>query len=769
MNYTRYIKLPRNRLIQLSERGVFKALRRLDGQRTQFERLENGELLILSDYEVALMFLKEKLVFDPETSGHVAAARELTAATPDPEADVACERYDIASRFIAAALPRSLRHAEAFLRKLPVEERSAELPSARSLLRWVKRLDDAPLGCASALTPRHHHKGTKGSRLDPRIEVFIEEAIDQVYMTDQRYPAAEVYGAVSGKLLDLAEQGITLKMPGASTIARRILATDGFRKTLKRHGRKAAEATFKPAGTYPEPDRPNQIWEIDHTRADVFTWDNIDLKRVLARAWITVIIDVYTRCIVGLHVSFDPPSYVSVMACLWRAILPKDFILEANGLREFDWPCMGLPESIIMDNGKEFHSESLKRALHLLGVVRIYAESGNPRRKPHVERVQGTMTRAVCHRMAGTTFSNIQQRGEADAQRDARHDIAFLRARLIEWVVNVYHLSPHSNLGDTPKSRWNCSVPRHPVSLPPDALDLRILLSPVIPGGCNVNKDGIVLEELTYWAPELTVLLSELSVEAIRVEVRVDPDDASIVWVKHPTRRQFLKATAREAGYAGIPRFVHRQMLKAKREREKLARANPDLIRAKAQLRANLATGHKQKRLRPGGSKEARLLGNNLEGAVRAVANGELAGAVPAWATPAALLDETTMTGDGWPVSGKAEQFHQKFSSIFSDTSNEQDAEAAEGSAQAADASAMTGSGTISTPAAPATNKPSKSERCVPKIAHNRLDDAAEPANAFLLPDDGDDWGMMEIPRSRGTVGLENASQQHSLDGDADL
>lgn len=58
----------------------------------------------------------------------------------------------------------------------------------------------------------------------------------------------------------------------------------------------------------------NQVWQADHTQVDVLVVDQSG--EVLGRPWLTIVVDSYSRCIMGLHLGFDAPSAsVVCLAC----------------------------------------------------------------------------------------------------------------------------------------------------------------------------------------------------------------------------------------------------------------------------------------------------------------------------------------------------------------------------------------------------------------------------------------------------------------------
>ncbi|MGH3522044.1 MAG: hypothetical protein ACRDU4_04245 [Mycobacterium sp.] len=70
-------------------------------------------------------------------------------------------------------------------------------------------------------------------------------------------------------------------------------------------------------------------------------------------------IDVCSRCVVGLVVTLEPPSALSVGLCLAHMVTDKQAWLE-----RFDvpatWPMSGKPGELYLDNAAEFKSEALR-------------------------------------------------------------------------------------------------------------------------------------------------------------------------------------------------------------------------------------------------------------------------------------------------------------------------------------------------------------------------------------------------------------------------
>ena len=76
-----------------------------------------------------------------------------------------------------------------------------------------------------------------------------------------------------------------------------------------------------------EIEHSNQVWQCDHTRADVLLVDSEG--KLLGRPWLTTVIDSYSRCIIGINLGYDAPSSQVVSLALRHAILPNGTLTKS--------------------------------------------------------------------------------------------------------------------------------------------------------------------------------------------------------------------------------------------------------------------------------------------------------------------------------------------------------------------------------------------------------------------------------------------------------
>lgn len=251
----------------------------------------------------------------------------------------------------------------------------------------------------------------------------------------------------------------------------------------------------------------------------------------IGRPTITLIINAYTRMCVGSYVSLGAPSIIQTAMALLRAFMPKDALLESIG-HDWPWPCHGFPEVLHSDNGIDFKSLAIRRGLDTYDVAQYFRPVRQPRYRALIERFIGTLMGEL-HLVPGTTFSNVDRRGDYVSDRQAVMTLdAFEKWVLLQ--ISRYHRSPHRGIdGFAPQSRWDEAVENgfKPRAVPPSYAE-DVLLAFLPSAKRQVSRTGIHFKGLRYWAPWFGPLIRK---GAGSVELRFDPRDMSYICVLGPT------------------------------------------------------------------------------------------------------------------------------------------------------------------------------------------------------------------------------------------
>ena len=437
--------------------------------------------------------------------------------------------------------------------------------NAATLYTWISTYEEA--GRLTALIPRK--RSDKGSvRLAPEVEAVITATIEDVYLNSQRKSISKVVDAVRERCLNAQ-----LEAPHPNTVRNRIGAMSESFTMRRRHGAKAADQVFAPIeGQFPGADWPLAFVQIDHTKLDIVLVDDVQ-RRPIGRPWITLAIDVFSRMVAGFYVSFDPPGAMATGLCLAHAILPKESWLAKHGIED-EWPLWGFPQSLHLDNAREFRGNMLQRACAQYRIDIAWRPVARPNFGGHIERLLGTVLREI-HTLPGTTFSNPRERGSYDSDAKATLTLGEFETWLATFIVQIYHRRRHDTIGMAPIDKYKAGIlgdSQQPgIGLPPrpsDADRLRLDFMPFLER--TVQDYGGVIDEVHYYHDVLRRWIGAKDPKAPEKKrkfiFRRDPRDISTVWFYDPEVRTHYPIPYRDTSHAAISVWELREARKAAEE-----------------------------------------------------------------------------------------------------------------------------------------------------------------------------------------------------------
>lgn len=422
-------------------------------------------------------------------------------------------------------------------------------PSVTSLYRWYRRYQQHQ--DTRALIPRTDRRGPKDPRQDVLILQLVSEAMQEAFNASPQATGRNIYVRLITKIDVRNRQNLSLKqlkVPSLRTVYRLLERVPVYEQITLSHGKKAAENKLRLGKKGTVTTNILERVEVDHTPLDLFL---IDEKTYLplGRPTLTVVIDHFSRMLLGYHLSFDSPSTAAVMGALRHAILPKEAVDQAFGNLsiEHPWCCYGLPDVLVVDNGLEFHGRDLEGVCFDLGIRIQYCPKHQPRFKGAVERYLKTINYFFAHQLPGTSFARLHQRGDYDPQKHALLTLAEFKHVFDKWVLDVYAQEVHRSLGVTPWAKWHQGLTRRPPGLPSDVRDLQRRIGLV--NERALRRDGIFLNGIRYTGAELQPIISKYG-EGVRVRVVFDPEDLGMIQVWGPDQEMPLSAYAVNQDYA---------------------------------------------------------------------------------------------------------------------------------------------------------------------------------------------------------------------------
>ena len=441
-------------------------------------------------------------------------------------------------------------------------------------------------GLVTDLTPGRSGGGKGKGRLPEPVERIIRELLQKRFLTKQKRSLAAFHREVAQ-----ACKTQKLPVPARNTVAQRIAGLHPAKIARSRGGQDAARPLQGAGGIPPEVTMPLEQVQIDHTVIDLIVVDERD-RQPIGRPYLTLAIDVFTRCVLGMVVTLEAPSAVSVGLCLAHAACDKRPWLEGLNV-EMDWPMSGKPRLLYLDNAAEFKSEALRRGCEQYGIRLDYRPPGQPHYGGIVERIIGTAMQMIHDELPGTTFSNPGQRGEYDSEKMATLTLRELE-RWLALAVGTYHGSVHNGLLQPPAARWAEAVER--VGVPavvtrPTAFLVDFL--PVIRR--TLTRTGFVIDHIHYYADALKPWIARRE-RLPAFLIRRDPRDISRIWVLEPEGQHYLEIHYRTLSHPAVTLWEQRQALAKLRQ---LGREQVDesaLFRMIGQMREIVTTAQKATR-----------------------------------------------------------------------------------------------------------------------------------------------------------------------------
>ena len=378
-------------------------------------------------------------------------------------------------------------------------------------------------GLASDLLPGTSSGGRGGGRLPDEVEAVMREVLRTRYLTRQRRTVASVYREITR---ECKVRG--LQVPSRGTVLRRIARLDPVKTVSAREGRDAARSQRSAGGTPPEITGLLEQVQADHTPVDVIVVDERH-RLPVGRPYLTMAIDVASRCVVGLVVTLEAPSATSVGLCLAHAAADKRPWLERLEA-EAAWSMSGKPRELYVDNAARFKSEALRRGCEQHGIRLRYRPPGQPHFGGIVERLIGTMMQMV-HELLGTTFSSIADRGSYDSGATAALTLRELQ-RWLALAVACYHGEVHESLGRNPAAAWaeKAAESGTPETVASETAFLVDFL-PVIRR--TLSRSGFVIDHVQYYCDALKPWIVRRE-QLGRFILRRDPRDISRIWALDP-------------------------------------------------------------------------------------------------------------------------------------------------------------------------------------------------------------------------------------------
>ena len=396
--------------------------------------------------------------------------------------------------------------------------------SDRQVRRKIKRFLE--LHTPEAFLPQRAGPRPGSTYLHPDTERLLAEEIRRALKDSPDVAVDDLY-----PLLLCAANDLGLRPRGRNTVHKRLQRARRQTQNLPAGiGRELAYRRAPVKGTL-ECEGPLSVVDMDHTVCDVHILE-AQYGYPIGRPVLSLMIDRLTRVVLGILLSLEAPSRLSVGLCMHHGVFHKQTWLTHLGIPEACWPGFGLPTVFYTDNASDFRALSVRRAMELYTIQQKFRPPGDPAAGGIIERAIGTFMTKV-RLLPGTSYSKLLGQKPRHADRQARLSLNEL-ALYIARQVSLYHKTTHGGLGMAPLTAWEQAwrVNDQPVlpRIPESADQFRLTF---LPGEWRtITREGIELFSLRYPSEDLYPLIQP----HYKHMIRYDPRDLSEVFVEGPDR-----------------------------------------------------------------------------------------------------------------------------------------------------------------------------------------------------------------------------------------
>jgi putative transposase len=434
-------------------------------------------------------------------------------------------------------------------------------PSFSSVYRWLKKYKKSG-GDIHSLVTNTSKKGNRTRRIQPEVSSIIEQAIDEIYLNPNLASVTDTHDRVIVLIVEENQRRKNLslqklKIPNYMTTLRAVNDLDPRERDEKRLGIKTANLIHQAVsvGQGLNATRSLEIVAIDHSLLPFYVLDN-DYRLPVGLPWLTAAIDVYSQTIVGYYLTFEPPSYLSVMYCLLHSIRPKDYVRATYKSVKNNWTSYGLMENLKVDNGTDFTGRSLEDACRELKINLDFAPVRMPWYKAAIERHFGSVKTLLRGSLPGRCLQ-LLEKSDYDPKEQAVITLNELQEIIHIFIVDINNQDSHSQLKGPRAAVWNHAIQSYPISVPSSVDSLRVLLGDIEER--TISAKGIEFNYLFYNSDSLQLLRSVYEKEDNRkrdriqgkekAKIKYNRNDLSVLHVFDLQTRQYLAVPANNQDY----------------------------------------------------------------------------------------------------------------------------------------------------------------------------------------------------------------------------
>jgi hypothetical protein len=390
--------------------------------------------------------------------------------------------------------------------------------SNRSIRRWKKQIKDGKkngLSAFQALLPKSYLRGNRSNKLLTAVSDFLEDYILTKHSKRQGLNKTQSYYSYVGQARKLQPE---LTPVSLMTFSNRIKFNYDQQVAAGRGGKRLANSVSVPTDPLERHLKFSIPWQavaIDHYLVDLYLICYKNGKNIVVnRPQLTVMMDLATKKIVAVSISFLAPSRRSVSKVLRECV-------RKHGR---------LPREIILDRGSDFKSVYTESLLAHYGIIYSIRPPSLPRMGGEIENFFKNFIKEYLSRKPGNLADFEEARsidGKLAPKNKAMLTIEDLY-REINFYINFSGQKPQNKKISSIEDEFEQGVKNFPCTPIPIAYDHEFLIATSIESRkYRIDfQRGVSIAESWYWAPKLASLKGKKR----SIEIRIDPENHTIVY-----------------------------------------------------------------------------------------------------------------------------------------------------------------------------------------------------------------------------------------------
>lgn len=300
---------------------------------------------------------------------------------------------------------------------------------------------------------------------------------------------------------------------------------------------------------------PGDMLEMDALEMDVEIVSETNRSKIIGRPILYALIDVYSRAIVAISVSFENNSILGMTNCLINLGESKEEFCKRLGITDIDpskWPSNFIPNRIRVDRGSDFISKEAERIFKELNITREIVTGATGSMKGIIEQ--------LWHQIHSAQNSSLRNAGLITKRYDSNHKKkACLTIREITQMVIIHVLAYNElelknfkptkqmvkeKIQFTPVSLWNYGIKEYGTPRPilnKAQYAYTLMKKPV----AKISRKGVCIDGLYYANDDKYLLESMIGTgnKSLSFDCRYDERNITNLYYINPETKKLMSAS----------------------------------------------------------------------------------------------------------------------------------------------------------------------------------------------------------------------------------